>query len=113
MKPELSSFFKTKITLEKFSFFELFFENFFATSSSLVNDKNNFENTIELGNCPICLFEYDSIFFISSLLNIAPLNNLFFLHKGNAFNFTPSYNVLIKGKCSIFLFSIKSRFKAE
>ena len=48
--PILSSFSNTNNTFNKFVLSFLFFKNFSATFLSFEKDKNDFENTIELGN---------------------------------------------------------------
>ncbi len=62
---------------------------------SFVKDKNDLENTYELGKSFNFLFLYSFIFFISSLDIFAHLYNIFLLAKGNYFNLTPLCNVLI------------------
>ena len=78
---------------------------------SLEKDKNDLENTIELGNPSILLFKKFLILFISSLDIFDPLYNILLFDKGNDFNLTPSYNILIKDKYLSLLFNPKSLFK--
>ena len=65
---------------------------------SLVKDKKDFENTIAPGKFDFLLFKYSFIFFISSVLIFEPLYNSLFVTIFNAFNFKPSYNILINDK---------------
>ena len=64
-----------------------------------MKDKNGLENTIELGKPSIFLFfKFSFMLLISSFPIFDPLYSIVSEAKGKTFNFTPSYNTLIKGK---------------
>ena len=83
-------------TLDKFSSSFVLFKNPSAIFLSLVNDKNDLENTIAPGKSFILFFKYFFIFITSSLDILLPLYNIsLFDVIGNDSNLTPSYNNFI------------------
>ena len=97
-------------TFDKFGFRLFCFKNFSAISFSLLKDKNVLEKTITPGKSLIFLFIFEIIIFISSSEIFEPLYNKLLEARGNDFNFTPSYNILIYSKYLSILFIPKSLF---